>query len=78
MSTFIEIGRVGGWRYVVAIAGNPFEVLRQDIKYDQVEELLAFETTFKKASNRARLEMQKHTKRKRQLKFQASRTLVQH
>jgi hypothetical protein len=44
-----EIGRVGGWRYVVAHRGNGFEVLRQDTKFDQVEESLGLAPTLKSA-----------------------------
>ena len=40
MSEVTEIGRVGGWRYVVVRSGYEFEVLRQDLRFDQVEEAL--------------------------------------
>ena len=48
-STLIEIGRVGGWRYLAARRGNGFEVLRQDIRFDQVEESLGLAATLKSA-----------------------------
>jgi hypothetical protein len=41
MSRTLELGRVSCWRYVVVCRGDGFEVLRQDIAFDQIEERLA-------------------------------------
>jgi hypothetical protein len=45
MSWFLEIGRVGDWRYMIIRGGDGFEVLRRDLAFDQVEEVIAFSTT---------------------------------
>lgn len=67
MTTLKEIGRVGGWRYLIALSGNHFEVLRQDLKFDQVEEFLAEATTFKSAARKAAYVMVQEIKRKKRM-----------
>jgi hypothetical protein len=67
MTTLKEIGRVGGWRYVVAASGNHFEVLRQDLKFDQLEEFLAEAPTFKSAARKAAYAMVQEIKRKKRM-----------
>jgi hypothetical protein len=67
MTTLKEIGRVGGWRYAVAASGDQFEVLRQDIRFDQVEEFLAEAPTFKAAVRKAAFAMVQEIKRKKRM-----------
>lgn len=62
-----EIGRVAGWRYVIVQSGIHFEVLRQDVKFDQVEEALCEASTFKSAARKAVCAMVQETIRKRQI-----------
>lgn len=53
MTALKEIGRVGGWRYVVIPSGELFEVWRLDIRAAQAQEFLAEAPTFKSAARKA-------------------------
>jgi hypothetical protein len=51
-ASIVEIGRVGGWQYVIARRGNEFEVVRQDVRFDQTEGSLGLALTLKSAIRR--------------------------
>ncbi len=57
----IELGSVGGWRYLIQRPSNgfPFIVMRRDLLYDQVEEELGITESREKAEGIGRAAMQR-------------------
>jgi hypothetical protein len=61
----VEIGCVGEWHYLIARRGNGFEVVRQDVRFDQIEESLGLALTLKSAIRRGTAAMIRDIKKKR-------------
>ena len=66
MSWFIEIGRIGDWRYMIVRSGDGFQVLRRDRTFDLVEEVIAFATTLEEGARKAIAALDREAERKKQ------------
>jgi hypothetical protein len=72
VSWFVEIGRIGDWRYLIVRSGDGFEVIRRDAIFDQVEEVIALSATLEEGVRKAIAALDREAARKKQLRENVS------